>query len=215
MNRFSTPLGEIEIKIFGHASLLIKWNGKNIFVDPYSEVANYSLEPEAHLVLLTHHHFDHLDQEALKHIVNEQTVFVATKTCKEQLPQANAIAQGESFNYEGIEIIAVYAYNIQNKNDQGEPFHPRGVGNGYILNFKGYRLYIAGDTELIPEMKELGEIDLAFMPKNLPYTMSDQMFVEAVKTVMPKQLFAIHYFEIDVPKLKAMMPKGVALLNEN
>ncbi len=213
MNRFNTPLGEIEIKIFGHASLLIQWNGKNIFVDPYSEVADYSKQPPAHLVLLTHHHYDHLDSESLIHITNKQTVVVATKICKEQLPLANAIIQGESFNYEGIEITAVYAYNIKNKNDQGEPFHHRGEGNGYILNFEGYKLYIAGDTELIPEMEELGKIDLAFMPKNLPYTMSDQMFVEAVNIVMPKQLFAIHYFEIDVPKLKALMPKGVELLN--
>lgn len=215
MNKFKTPLGEIQIEILGHASLIIKWNGKNIFVDPYSEVADYSQQPQAHLVLLTHHHYDHLDHEALKDIVNEQTVFITSKGCKEELPQANAITQGDSFNYEGIEITAVYAYNILNKNEQGDPFHPRGEGNGYILNFNGYRVYVAGDTEHIPEMKELGVIDLAFMPKNLPYTMSDAMFVEAVKTVMPKQLFAIHYFEIDVPKLKKMMPKGVELLNEN
>lgn len=214
MKKFNTPLGEIKIDVLGHASLFMQWKGKNIYVDPYSEVADYSKLPSADFVLLTHHHFDHLDKEALKHIVNEQTLFVTNRGCKAELPQANALTQGDSYNYEGIEITAVYAYNIVNKNEQGEPFHPRGEGNGYILDFNGYRLYIAGDTEHIPEMKELGEIDLAFMPKNLPYTMSDQMFIEAVKTVMPKQLFAIHYFEIDVPKLKEMMPQGVELLNE-
>jgi len=214
MYKFNTPLGEIKVKILGHASLFIEWNGKNIFVDPYSEVADYSKEPSADLVLLTHHHYDHLDKEALKYILKKESIVVATKICKEELSQVNALTQGDTFNYKGIDITAVYAYNIKNKNDQGEPFHPRGEGNGYILDFNGYRLYIAGDTEHIPEMKELGEIDLAFMPKNLPYTMSDQMFAEAVKTVMPKQLFAIHYFEIDVPKLKAMMPQGVELLNK-
>lgn len=213
MKKFNTPLGEITVEILGHASLFMQWNGKNIYVDPYSEVADYSKFPSADFVLLTHNHYDHLDMEALKHIVTHKSVLLTNRGCKEALPQANTITQGESFNYEGIDISAVYAYNIVNKNEEGNPFHARGEGNGYILNFNGYRVYIAGDTELIPEMKELGEVDLAFMPKNLPYTMSDQMFIDAVKVIMPKQLFAIHYFEIDVAKLKAMMPQGVELLN--
>lgn len=214
MNRFKTPMGEIEITILGHASLLIKWAGKNIFVDPYSEVADYSLQPKANLVLLTHHHYDHLDNEALRHIISTDTVFVTNQGCKEYLPKANALVQGDTFNYQGVGIEAVYAYNIVNKNEDGKPFHPRGEGNGYILDFNGYRVYIAGDTEDIPEMGRLGEIDLAFMPKNLPYTMSDPMFVKAVEMVMPKRLFAYHYFELDVPKLKAMLPRGVELMNK-
>ncbi len=214
MNRFKTPLGEIEITMLGHASLMIRWDGKNIFVDPYSEVADYSLQPKADLVLLTHHHYDHLDKEALMHILRNDTVIVSNKGCKQQLPQSNVLVQGESFNYMGIDIEAVYAYNIVNKNEDGNPFHPRGEGNGYILDFGGYRVYIAGDTEDIPEMGSLTGIDLAFMPKNLPYTMSDQMFAKAVKMVMPKQLFAYHYFEIDIPKLKSMLPQGVVLMNK-
>lgn len=214
MNRFKTPMGEIEITILGHASLLIKWAGKNIFVDPYSEVADYSLQPKANLVLLTHHHYDHLDNEALRHIISTDTVFVTNQGCKEYLPKANALVQGDKFNYHGVGIKAVYAYNIVNKNEDGKPFHPRGEGNGYILDFGGYRVYIAGDTEDIPEMRHLGEIDLAFMPKNLPYTMSDPMFVKAVEMVMPKRLFAYHYFELDVPKLKSMLPQGVELMNK-
>lgn len=214
MNRFKTPMGEIEITILGHASLVIKWAEKNIFVDPYSEVADYSLQPKADLVLLTHHHYDHLDNEALRHIIATDTVFVTNQGCKEYLPKANALVQGDTFNYQGVGIKAVYAYNIVNKNEDGKPFHPRGEGNGYILDFGGYRVYIAGDTEDIPEMGHLGEIDLAFMPKNLPYTMSDPMFVKAVEMVMPKQLFAYHYFELDVLKLKSMLPRGVELMNK-
>lgn len=213
MNRFTTPLGEIAIKIYGHASLLIEWEGRAIFVDPYSEVYDYSKAPKADLVLLTHHHYDHFDPEALKEITTDKTLYVTNAGCKEGLPQATVVTQGESYNYEGIEIEVVYAYNIVNKNDEGNPFHPRGEGNGYILNFGAFRLYIAGDTELIPEMSQLGEIDLAFIPKNLPYTMSDPMFIEAVGVIKPKQLFAYHYFEIDAEKLRGEMPEGVELLN--
>jgi L-ascorbate metabolism protein UlaG (beta-lactamase superfamily) len=213
MKKFNTPLGEIDITLLGHASLLIKWQGKNIFVDPYSNVADFSLQPKANLILLTHHHYDHMDEEALKHIVTEETVFVTSLTCARSMKEANGLAQGESFKYGELNIKAVYAYNIQNKREDGLPFHPRGEGNGYILDFGGYRVYIAGDTEIIPEMKDLGEIDLAFMPKNLPYTMSDQMFIEAVKVVKPKNLFAYHYFEIDVEALKKSMPQGVTLQN--
>lgn len=213
MKRFKTPLGDIEITILGHASLIINWEGKLIYIDPYSEVADFSNRAVADLVLLTHHHYDHLDPDALKHIVGAKTTFVTSRGCKEELPQANVLLQGESYSFNGVVIEAVYAYNIVNKNDDGAPFHPRGEGNGYILNFGNFRLYIAGDTELIPEMANLGALDLAFLPKNLPYTMSDQMFVEAVKVVRPKQLFAYHYFEIEPDKLRALMPQGVELLN--
>ncbi|MDP3451941.1 MAG: MBL fold metallo-hydrolase [Bacteroidales bacterium] len=213
MYKFTTPLGDISVLLMGHASLLINWQERNIFVDPYSNVADYSKQPQADLVLLTHHHYDHLDEDALKHIVNEKTIFVTSGGCKGTIKEANVIAPGMSFNYKDITIEAVYAYNILNRKEDGEPFHPRGEGNGYILNFGGYRVYIAGDTELIPEMRELGEIDLAFLPKNLPYTMSDEMFIEAVKTIMPKNLFAYHYFKIDTERLTEQMPEGVHFQN--
>lgn len=213
MFNFTTPLGEIAVNLLGHASLLIKWQGKNIFVDPYSNVADFSEQPKADLVLLTHHHYDHLDEEALKEIVTDKTVFVSNTGCSETLPQTNVLKQGEEYSYDKIRIKAVYAYNMINKREDGSPYHPRGEGNGYILDFGGYRVYIAGDTELIPEMRELGVIDLAFLPKNLPYTMSDDMFIEAAKTIKPANLFAYHFFKIDIEKLKANLPAGVRLHN--
>ncbi|MFA5713171.1 MAG: MBL fold metallo-hydrolase [Bacteroidales bacterium] len=213
MRTFETPLGKIKFKHLGHASLLIEWSGQNIFVDPYSEVCNFSQQPKADLILVTHHHFDHLDPKALKEIVQESTLYIASVIAAKELPGATPLAQGESTTYKGIEIEAKFAYNIVQKNEEGNPFHPKGEGNGYLLNFGGFKLYIAGDTELIPEMEQLGEIDLAFIPKNLPYTMSDDMFVEAVELIRPKQLFAYHYFEIDPQKLREKMPKGVELLN--
>ncbi len=214
MYKFLTPVGTIAIDMLGHASLLIKWENKNIFIDPYSEVADFSKQPKADLVLLTHHHYDHLDKKALQHIVTGKTIFVTSSGCSAEIKDTNVLRQGESYKYGPVIITAVFAYNIIQKNDDGNPFHPRGEGNGYILNFGGYNLYIAGDTELIPEMEQLGEIDLAFLPKNLPYTMSDEMFIKAAITVKPKKLFAYHYFQIDTASLKSALPKEIELQNK-
>jgi L-ascorbate metabolism protein UlaG (beta-lactamase superfamily) len=211
MSKFITPLGEIAIIILGHASLLIQWEGKNIFVDPYSKVANYATQPKADLVLITHGHYDHFDTSALKHITDDKTIFVTSMDVMKKIKGANGLKQGDVFDYNGLKIQAVYAYNINQKREDGKPFHPKGEGNGYILNFGGYRIYIAGDTELIPEMKEIKNVDIAFLPKNLPYTMSDEMFIETAKAIMPKILFPYHYFELDTVALKAKLPEGVSL----
>lgn len=211
MSNFITPLGTISIIIIGHSSMLIQWNGNNIFTDPYSKVASYANQPKANLVLITHDHYDHMDQTALKQITDDKTIFVTSQNVQKSINEANALKQGDEFDYKGLKIKAVYAYNIVQKREDGKPFHSRGEGNGYILNFGGYRIYVAGDTELIPEMKELGAIDIAFLPKNLPYTMSDEMFIEAVKTIKPKVVFPYHYFELDEEAIKSKLPEGVIM----
>lgn len=211
MSKFITPLGTISIIILGHASLLIQWEGKNIFVDPYSKVTNYVNQPKADLVLITHQHSDHLDVGAIKQIAAEKTLYITNLAAQNSINGARSMKQGDEYDYNGVKIKAVYAYNINQKRDDGQPFHLRGEGNGYILDFGGYRVYIAGDTELIPEMKELGTIDIAFLPKNLPYTMSDDMFIEAVKVIMPKVLFPYHYFKLDEEAIKAKLPEGVTM----
>lgn len=211
MSKFMTPLGEIAIIILGHASLLIQWEGRNIFVDPYSKVANYSTQPKADMVIITHQHSDHLDSEAIKQIADKKTIFVTSLIAQKSIKDANGLKQGDEFDYNELKIKAVYAYNILQKRDDGQPFHPRGEGNGYILDFGGFRVYIAGDTELIPEMKELGSIDIAFLPKNLPYTMSDKMFIDAVKVIMPKILYPYHYSQLDTAAIKSKLPEGVSM----
>ena len=147
MTKFATPLGEIAITVLGHASLLIRWEGRNIFVDPYAKVADYSKQPVADLILVTHHHYDHLDKFAISKIAAAGTEFVASSLAAKELDGSTALKIGEECSYEGIQIKAVYAYNVENKADNGLPFHPKGEGNGYILNFGGFRVYIAGDTE--------------------------------------------------------------------
>ena len=109
---------------------------------------------------------------------------------------------GEADTVDSIRIEAVPAYNIVNRRPDGTPFHPRGTGNGYVLTFGDTRVYVAGDTENIPEMKALKNIDIAFLPVNLPYTMSPEMAADAARAFRPKILYPYHYGETDLSKLK-------------
>ena len=211
MAKFVTPLGKIDVTIIGHASVLIEWNSRKIMTDPYSEIADYTKQPVADLILITHDHYDHLDTTALKPVIGKETVIISTPAVACFLPGVKPLKQGESLTYEGLHITATYAYNIKQKNEEGKVFHPRGAGNGYMLDFGGFRLYFAGDTELIPEMRELGPIDVAFLPKNLPFTMSDDMFIEAVKVIKPHNVCPYHFFELDVEELERRMPEGVKM----
>ncbi len=211
MAKFVTPLGKIDVTIIGHASVLIEWNGRKIMTDPYSEIADYTKQPVADLILITHDHYDHLDTTALKPVTGKETVIISTPAVANLLPGVKSLKQGESFTYEGLHITATYAYNIVQKGENGKVFHPRGAGNGYLLDFGGFRLYFAGDTELIPEMREIGPIDVAFLPKNLPFTMSDDMFIEAVNVIKPRNVCAYHFFQLDVEGLEKRMPEGVKM----
>ncbi len=214
MKTFETPIGELSLDIIGHASFHIVWNKNNIFVDPYSEIADFTLFPKADLIIITHNHYDHLDLSAIRPLLKDDTVIVCDTTSNDVLKKGNALRYGETFNYKGVEIEAVPAYNILNKREDGKPFHPRGLVNGYVLDFGGFRLYIAGDTELIPEMNTLRNINLALLPKNLPYTMSDIQFVEAANIIKPNYLYATHFFEIDSAYLRRWLNKEIVLLNE-
>jgi len=205
-NQYTTPQGTLSVTHIGHGSLLLQLNGKNIFVDPYGQVADYANFPKADLVLITHEHGDHLDKQELAKIVTEQTAIIGTATVAKELERIQVMKNGDNITWNNIEIEAVPAYNIAQKRPDGQPFHPKGSGNGYVLNFDTFRVYIAGDTEFIPEMNGFGAIDIAFLPKNLPYTMSDEMFVEAAKALRPKVLYPYHYFEIDKAALQEALP---------
>ncbi len=215
MDSYKTPLGEIKIKVFGHASLLIEWNGKNIYSDPYSEVVDYKGFPAADLVLVTHNHYDHYDVKALDEIVTENTRLVVASDVPQVDGRYTVLRNGEGTSYEGISISAVPSYNINRRNEEGNHFHPKGVGNGYILDFNGFKLYIAGDTEPIPEMEALKDIDVAFLPKNLPYTMTDEEFIALANNIKPKYLYPIHYFELDEQKLRGSIDADITMIVNN
>ena len=196
-----TSAGDLKITFIGHGTLMLNFNGKVIHVDPFSRVADYSVLPKADLVLITHEHRDHLDLDALAFVRTGETEVILTETCAEQVEGGIVMRNGETQTVGGLAIEAVPAYNIAHKRENGQPFHPPGVGNGYVISFGDQRVYIAGDTENIPEMKELQDIDCAFLPMNLPYTMTPEMVAEVAKAFQPKILYPYHYSDTDTSKL--------------
>ena len=203
-----TTSGNLEITFIGHGSLMMKFNGKVIHIDPYSRLADYAQLPKADLVFLTHEHQDHLDPVALQRIVTAKTVLVLTEKCAEKVPGGLVMRNGEVRTVEGIKVEAVPAYNLVHKRDTGQPFHPKGVGNGYLLSFGDKRIYIAGDTENVPEMGNLQQIDIAFLPMNLPYTMTPEMVADAARSFLPKVLYPYHYGETDPARLVALLKES-------
>jgi L-ascorbate metabolism protein UlaG (beta-lactamase superfamily) len=203
-----TSAGDLAITFLGHGSLLLVFQGKNIYVDVFGEVADYSQLPKADIVFITHEHFDHMDPNALASIRMENTVLVYTDACAQQVKGGIVMRNGDRQTVAGIPVQAVPAYNLIHKREDGLPFHPKGAGNGYILTFGDTRLYIAGDTENIPEIKTLKDITIAFLPMNLPYTMTPEMVTDAAKALQPSILYPYHYGKTDVSKCVELL-KGV------
>ncbi len=196
-----TSAGELEITFIGHGTLMFQFCETVIHVDPWSQLADYSELPKADLVLLTHHHSDHLDPIALGHVRTESTVVVLTALCAQSVENGIIMRNGQEGMFLGIKVRAVPAYNLVHKRENGEFYHPKGEGNGYVLTFGDTRVYIAGDTENTPEMKFLEDIDYAFLPMNLPYTMTPAMVADAVNAFKPAVLYPYHYGNTDVAEL--------------
>ena len=203
---FQTSKGDLKITCLGHGTLMLSWGGKIIHIDPVKTYADYSALPKADVILITHEHGDHLDPAAIVLIKKPGTEIIATKSCAGKVPGAIVMANGENRTVQGIGIEAVPAYNIVNSR-----FHPKGNGNGYVLALGDKRIYIAGDTENTPEMKAMKDIDIAFLPMNLPYTMTPEMVADAAKAFKPKILYPYHYGDTDPAKLVALLKdeKGI------
>ena len=205
-----TNSGDLKITFFGHGTLMFTFGGKTVHVDPVGREADYTDMPKADLTLITHEHGDHLDPAAIKILRKEGTQIVLTKTCAERIAGL-VMANGDVKTVQGIKIEAVPAYNIIHMRSAGNPFHPKGRGNGYIITFGDKRVYVAGDTENTPEMKQLKNIDVAFLPMNLPYTMTPEMVADAAKAFEPKILYPYHYGQTDPNKLVELLEdsKGI------
>ncbi len=204
---FQTSNGDLKITFIGHGTLMFTFDGKIIHVDPYSRVADYSSLPKADLILITHEHKDHLDPKAVKAIKKTNTDIVLTEKCTGKI-DGIIMKNGDVKTVMGLKIEAVPAYNIVHMRRENMPYHPKGDGNGYIITFGDKRVYVAGDTENTPEMKALKDIDIAFLPMNLPYTMSPEMVADAAKTFKPKILYPYHYGRTDTSKIVELL-KGV------
>jgi len=196
-----TSAGDLKITFIGHGTLMFTFGGKIIHVDPVTQEADYTKLPKADMVLITHEHRDHLDLKALEIIRTKKTVVVLTEACAQQVKGGIVMNNGDVKTVEGLKIEAVPAYNIVHMRSQGVPFHPKGVGNGYVITFGDKRVYVAGDTENIPEMKKLKDIEVAFLPMNLPYTMTPEMVADAAKAFQPKIVYPYHYGDTDTARI--------------
>ena len=196
-----TSKGDLVISFLGHGTLMMVFGGKTIHIDPVSQEADYSKLPKADLILVTHEHHDHFDPKAISAIETPSTKIVGTAEVAAKMPGVMIMKNGDIQTADGFKIEAVPAYNIRHMREPGKPFHPKGVGNGYVITFGDKRIYIAGDTENTPEMKQLKNIDIAFLPMNLPYTMTPEMVADAAGAFQPSILYPYHYGETDTTKL--------------
>lgn len=204
---FKTKSGKtLKFYALVHASIRIEYDGREIEIDPVTKLGNktidYTAMPKADYIFVTHEHGDHFDKEALKQLTGDKTQLITNKRCAEMLGYGEIMVNGQSSTFNDITVEAVPAYNISEGRTQ---FHPKGRDNGYILTIDGLRIYIAGDTEDIPEMQDIKDIDIAFLPCNQPYTMTTEQLVKAAKTVKPKVLFPYHYGQTDVKGIPAQL----------
>jgi L-ascorbate metabolism protein UlaG (beta-lactamase superfamily) len=195
----------LTITFIAHATLFLTYGDTVIHVDPVSQYAAYDKLPKADIVLVTHEHSDHLDPEAIAAVGKPDTAVIVAAKCAGKVPGAIVLQNGDSRAVRGIRIEAVPAYNIVHERAPGAPFHPKGDGNGYVLSLGTRKLYIAGDTEGTPAMKGLKGIDIAFLPMNLPYTMTPEEVADATLAFRPKVLYPYHYGETDTAKLTQLL----------
>ncbi len=199
-----TSGGDLKITFIGHGSLMFTFGDSVIHVDPTSEFGDYSKLPKADLILITHQHLDHFDQELVKVIRKGDALIIGNEAVAEQMMNCVVMKNGDVKTFYGLIVEAVPAYNIKHMRSPGIPFHPYGEGNGYVITFEDKRVYVAGDTENIPEMRDLKDIDICFLPMNLPYTMTPEMIVDAIKMFSPRVVYTYNFCGTDTSKLETL-----------
>lgn len=213
VDSFTTKNGKtVKIHALVHSSIFIEFDGWNIYVDPVTKLGNttidYSAMPKADYIFITHEHFDHLDTTAIKLLKGKDTHIITNQRCAAMLGDGMVVDNGYTFQQaDNFVVEAVPAYNTS----EGHlDFHPKGRDNGFVLTLDGLRIYIAGDTEDIPEMAEIKDIDIAFLPCNQPYTMTVEQLVNAARMIKPKVLFPYHFGQTDVSSIPSLLePDGI------
>jgi len=200
-----TSEGLLQITFLGHASLKMDFHGRHIYIDPCGEVTDFSKMPKADIILFTSEHRDHFDLKAIEELRSENTLVVLTELCAAKYTEGIVMKNEDVKIVQGVRMEGVPAYNIVHKRVSGFAYHLKGMGNGYIITFGDTRIYIAGDTEKIPEMDELGDIDVAFLPVALPDAMTLEMAADAVKVIKPKIFYPYRYGNTDISELKELL----------
>ena len=206
---FGSGASAVHITPIRHASMMIQTGDKVIHVDPWSQ-GNYDGLPQADLILITDIHGDHLDSAMIGKLSKSGTVVLAPEAIAKTVTQAKVLRNGEATNWESWKIEAVPMYNLKRGPSEGKFYHDKGRGNGYILTYGTTKFYIAGDTENIPEMRALKNIDVAFIPMNLPFTMTPEEAADAVRAFHPKVVYPYHYRGSNIKEFaKALAGSGV------
>ena len=209
-DEFTTKSGKkVTITCIKHASMEINFDGVEIQVDPVgmwlTPETDYARFPKANIILVTHEHKDHFDREAISCVRTPATTIYVNNAVYSMFHNGYVLNNGDVIDYsDNIKVEAVPAYNTTAGREQ---FHPKGRDNGYVLTLDGLRIYIAGDTEDIPEMANLKDIDIAFLPCNQPYTMTPEQLANAARIIKPKVLFPYHYSDTPVSRV-ALLLKG-------
>lgn len=204
IDTIQTPQGApLYVTFLRHASLILTFDGKVFYVDPLKEYMTSGDYPKADYILITHDHYDHCDKEAVEALCKKGTEVITNADAARQLGRGHVMKNGDRLELsDGVSVEAVPAYNTTPGHTQ---FHPRGRDNGYVLTLGGLRVYISGDTEVIPELSLLKDIDVAFLPVNQPYTMTLEQADEAARIIKPKRLYPYHFGDTPVARLKKML----------
>ena len=199
-----TRAGPVQLHPVEHASFVMEWNDRTIYVDPVGPVSAYAEHGAADVLLLTHPHGDHLDTETLAGLDLDGATVIMPQSVADEIDgdfgaDQRIMANGDTLSVAGMEVRAMPAYNLPPSEDA---YHPKGWGNGYVLTLADKRVYISGDTEGIPAMRALEDIDLAFVCMNLPYTMDVDQAADAVADFEPAIVYPYHYRGQDVADFK-------------
>jgi len=189
----------LTIKWLGHSSFQIKTERKTVYVDPYE--GDYS--EKADLVLVSHSHFDHCDTSKIEEVLKADTVIIAPDDCVSKIEgSVKTLKPGEEIMVDSIRVKAVDAYNYKRFRSPGNPFHPKGSGVGYLITAEGKTIYHAGDTDFIPEMRQLEHVDLALLPTGGTYTMDNSEAAEAALAIKPRAAIPMHRWDTDPEEFK-------------
>src|SRR5690242_8665787 len=211
---FSTSKGTLEVTPIQHASLMIRAGGKVMYIDPAQ--GSYDGRPQADYILITDIHGDHLAPKIIDQLKKPDTVILAPKAVAATVTSATVISNGESKTIGDFKVEAIPMYNLTRGPAAGQLYHDKGRGNGYIVTYGGKRFYFSGDTEAIPEMKALKNIDVAFVCMNLPFTMTPQEAAEAVRAFHPAIVYPYHYMGSDLNAFaKALEGSGIDVRTRN
>ena len=193
---FKTSAGTLTMTPIQHAGLMLQAGGQVVQIDPAQ--GSYDGFPAADLILITDIHGDHLSPPTIAKLRKTSTVIMAPEAVAKSLAGVTIIRNGETKSFGAWTIEAIPMYNLTRGPAPGQLYHDKGRGNGYVITFGGLRMYVAGDTENIPEMRALKNIDVAFIPMNLPYTMTPEEAAAAVKAFKPRIVYPYHYQGTDL-----------------